>query len=180
MTEHFSKPETSNVTNLNVLVLNENYELLNICRVRRAVLLLYQGKAEMLENGLGYIRSANQNLPIPSVIRLAYMVKRPYFVRRMTRFEVFNRDDFTCQYCGKVTRQLTVDHVFPRYRGGQHIWENVVSACMICNRRKAGKTPDEAGMKLIKNPSIPSTITPLQIPNHYVSKQTSWHKYIFH
>ena len=142
--------------NLPVLVLNQSYEPLNICRVRRAVVLLYQNKAEMLENGSGFIHSANCDFPVPSVIRLASMIKRPHRPeRKLTRLEVFKRDQYTCQYCGKETRQLTLDHVIPRYRGGQHTWENVVSACVPCNRRKAGRTPEEAGMRLIHRPAPP-------------------------
>ena len=139
-----------------VLVLNQSYEPLNICRVRRAVVLLHQGKAEMLENGSGFIHSANHIFPLPSVIRLAYMIKRPRPERKLTRFEVFNRDRYTCQYCGKETHQLTLDHVVPRYRGGQHVWKNIVSACIPCNRRKAGRTPAEAGMRLICPPLSPT------------------------
>jgi len=143
-----------------VLVLNQSYEPLNICRVRRAVVLLHQGKAEMLENGSGFIHSANHIFPLPSVIRLAYMIKRPRPERKLTRFEVFNRDRYTCQYCGKETHQLTLDHVVPRYRGGQHVWKNIVSACIPCNRRKAGRTPAEAGMRLICPPLSPTRQQP--------------------
>ena len=123
--------------NLPVLVLNQNYEPLAVCRARRAVVLLFQGKAEMLENGVGFVHSAYEIFALPSVIRIDRMIKRPRRERKLTRFEIFNRDHYTCQYCGKETRQLTLDHVIPRYRDGQHTWENVVSACVSCNRRKA-------------------------------------------
>ena len=166
------------MVNYPVLVLNQNYEPLNICRVRRAVMLLYQNKAEMLENGSGFIHSARQKFPVPSVIRLAYMIKRPRFERRLTRFEVFNRDDYTCQYCGKQMRHLTLDHVIPRYRGGQHAWENVVSACMACNRRKAGRTPKEAGMKLLNRPAPPRGNRLLYIPSHYLQNHVTWQRYL--
>ena len=164
--------------NLPVLVLNQNYEPFNICRVRRAVVLLYGGKAEMLENGSGFIHSATQVFPVPSVIRLAYLIKRPRFERKLTRLEVFSRDQYTCQYCGKETRQLTLDHVIPRYRGGEHIWKNVVSACIRCNRRKAGKTPTEAGMRLINHPSPPRGNIFFYIPYHYLQNRDEWQKYI--
>ena len=164
--------------NLPVLVLNQSYEPLNICRVRRAVVLLYWGKAEMLENGSGFIQSVAYDLQVPSVIRLAYMIKRPRLEKRLTRLEVFNRDQYTCQYCGKETRQLTLDHVIPRYRGGQHTWENVVSACILCNRRKAGKTPEEAGMRLIRHPSPPRGTRFFNIPHHYLQIQSEWQKYL--
>ena len=164
--------------NLPVLVLNESYEPLNTCRVRRAVVLLYWGKAEMLEDGSGFIHSASREFLVPSVIRLAYMVKRPWLERRLTRLEIFNRDHYTCQYCSQDTRQLTLDHVIPRYRGGQHTWENVVSACIPCNRRKAGRTPQEAGMRLIHEPAPPRGNGSFGIPYRYRQTQRQWQKYL--
>ena len=164
--------------NYPVLVLNQSYEPLNICRVRRAVMLIYRGKAEMLENGTGFIHSASSLFSVPSVIRLAYMIKRPRPRRKLTRLEVFNRDQYTCQYCGKGTRQLTLDHVIPRYRGGEHTWENVVSACILCNHRKAGRTPEQAGMKLIHQPTPPRGNIPFYIPYHYQQTQREWQKYL--
>ena len=165
--------------NLPVLVLNQSYEPLNICRVRRAIVLLYQNRAEMLENGSGFIYSSACEFPVPSVIRLAFLVKRPYLSgRKLTRLEVFRRDQFTCQYCSKETRQLTIDHVIPRYRNGQHTWENVVSACVPCNRRKAGRTPQEAGMILIHQPSQPRDNGLFYIPAHYQRSRSEWQKYL--
>jgi 5-methylcytosine-specific restriction endonuclease McrA len=164
--------------NFPVLVLNYSYEPLNICQVRRAIVLLYRDKAEMLENGSGFIHSANYIFQVPSVIRLAYMIKRPRPERKLTRFEVFNRDRYTCQYCSKETRQLTLDHVIPRYRSGEHTWENVVSACIPCNRRKAGRTPQEAGMKLTRSPSRPRDNISFYIPYHYLQTRKDWQKYL--
>ena len=162
-----------------VLVLNQSYEPLNICRVRRAVVLVYQNKAEMLENGYGFIHTVSQEFPMPSVIRLDTMVRRPPRTsRRLTRLEVFKRDRFTCQYCGKETRHLTLDHVIPRYREGEHTWENVVSACMPCNRRKAGRTPREARMKLAHQPSQPHFTGLFYIPSHYHEIRSEWQKYL--
>jgi 5-methylcytosine-specific restriction endonuclease McrA len=167
--------------NLPVLVLNQNYEPLNVCRVRRAVVLLYEKKAEMLENGVGFIHSTSRMFPVPSVIRLPYLIKRPFrSERKLTRLEVFNRDNYTCQYCGKVTRHLTLDHIIPRYRGGQHTWENVVSACTACNRRKAGKTPEEAGMKLISHAGPPRGNRLFYIPSHHLKARDEWQRYLPH
>jgi len=163
---------------LSVLVLNQNYEPLNICRARRAVVLLYRGKAEMLENGLGFIHSANYTFPLPSVIRIVYMIKRPRPKRKLTRLEIFNRDKYTCQYCGKETQQLTLDHVIPRYKNGEHTWENVVSACIPCNRRKAGHTPEQAGMKLLRLPSPPHGNNLYYLPHHYLRTRSEWQKYL--
>ena len=164
--------------NFPVLVLNQNYEPLNICRARRAVVLIYRGRAEMLENGSGFIHSANQIFPVPSVIQVVHMVKRPRPERKVTRLDIFNRDHHICQYCGKESRQLTLDHVLPRYRGGEHTWENVASACIPCNRRKAGKTPDEAGMKLISRPGPPHRDNIyFYIPHHHRQTKHEWQKY---
>ena len=164
-----------------VLVLNQNYEPLNICHIRRALTLLYQSRAEMLENGYGYIHTANRDVPIPSVIRLPYLVKRPFHIaRKISRAEIYNRDQFTCQYCGKQTKQLTLDHVIPRYRGGQHTWENVVSACAPCNRRKAGRTPEEANMKLHKIPAPPHTTRYSYISTRNMKLRHEWERYFPH
>ena len=163
--------------NLPVLVLNQSYEPLTICRARRAIVLLYHGKAEMLENGVGFIHTISDIFPLPSVIRLACMIRHPYRQKKLTRFEVFNRDRYTCQYCGKETRHLTLDHVLPRYRSGEHTWENVVSACVPCNRRKAGRTPPEAGMRLTHTPSRPKGNS-FVIPHQYHQTRDEWQKYL--
>jgi 5-methylcytosine-specific restriction endonuclease McrA len=162
-----------------VLVLNQSYEPLTVCRARRAVVLIFQGKAEMLEDGLGYIHTIAQTVPIPSVIRLGQMVKRPRRERKMTRYEIFNRDKYACQYCGEQSRHLTLDHVIPRYRGGQHTWENVVSACGACNRHKAGRTPKEANMKLIRTPLPPTGSHLFVVPYQYLNKRDEWRKYFY-
>ena len=155
--------------NYPVLVLNQNYEPLNICQVRRAIGLILNGKAEVIQNNSSIVRSPTFSMISPSVVRLAHMVKRPRPLARLTRQRVFSRDDYTCQYCGRQSRELTLDHVVPRYRGGEHSWENVVSACKSCNQRKAGRTPQEAKMKLLHKPFRPSgrdshLIYPLHTP----------------
>jgi 5-methylcytosine-specific restriction endonuclease McrA len=160
------------------LVLNQSYEPLNVCRARRALSLIFSGKAEMLENGYGYIHTANQIFPIPSVIKLANLIKRPRPQPKLTRVEIFNRDHYTCQYCGKTSSQLTLDHVMPRHQGGRHTWENLVSACGPCNRKKAGRTPEQARMKLHQIPVRPAGSIYLNIPFHLVQTQQHWQKYL--
>ena len=147
-----------------VLVLNQNYQPLNVCNARRAIILLGRGKAETLIDGREHISTVSRPVSIPSVIRLVYMVKRPMARRRLSRRAVFYRDGFRCQYCGKQSKDLTLDHILPRSRKGPHEWENVVSACIPCNHRKAGQTPREANMRLLTKPAAPR-------PNPY---------YIFH
>ena len=91
----------------------------------------------------------------PEVIRLVYMVRKPLHRRKLSRREVFQRDGYSCQYCGARSSEMTLDHVIPRCKGGQHTWDNVVTACQRCNHRKAGSTPREAGMKLRVEPREP-------------------------
>ncbi len=129
---------------------------------------------------MGFIRSVNDAIPIPSVIKLGYYVSRTYRERKFTRLGVFHRDNYTCQYCGKQSQQLTIDHVIPRYLNGQHTWENVVSACIPCNHRKAGRTPKQAGMKLIRQPSRPEDNHTFYIPCHYRQSSSDWQKYLAH
>ena len=139
-----------------VLVLNQNYEPLNICNLRRAVVLVVDGKAEVLDAYASFFSSPSRSIPCPSVIRLIYPIRRPRPRVKLTRREVFIRDNFTCQYCGRRDVELTIDHVVPRSRGGGHSWDNLVSACKVCNHRKGGKSPSEARMKLKHDPKEPS------------------------
>jgi 5-methylcytosine-specific restriction endonuclease McrA len=139
----------------NVLVLNANFEPINICTVRRAVGLIITDKAALVVNGRGYIHTINQVVPRPSIIRLQHMVNRPRLRVKLNRREIFRRDNFTCQYCGRQGGNLTIDHVYPRHLGGQHLWNNVVTACAACNHRKGGRTLKESGMQLARLPREP-------------------------
>ena len=159
-----------------VLVLNQNYQPLNVCNAKRAFVLVSRGKAELMINGLGYVRSVSDSFPLPSVIRLQHMVKRPLVRRRLSRRAVFYRDKFTCQYCRKETRSLTLDHIIPRSRGGPHVWKNVVSACIPCNHRKAGLTPREANMKLLREPIEPRPDPYYMF--HHRTIQDEWRQFI--
>lgn len=161
----------------NVLVLNLDYQPLNVCNVRRAIVLLGKDKAEVVEQNHAMIVSARSRTPAPSVIRLAYHIKRPRPVVKLTRKEVLQRDDHTCQYCGRRAHDLTIDHVVPRHRGGQHVWENVVAACKTCNHRKGGKTISEARMRLVRDPFRPPS-TPQYLFSSYLKNERSWHKFL--
>jgi 5-methylcytosine-specific restriction endonuclease McrA len=138
-----------------VLVLNQNYEPLNVCNLRRALVLVFRGKAEVLVNNHRLIRTVSFSLDCPSVIRLQRQVRRPLPLVRLTRREIFRRDSFTCQYCGQRSAHPTLDHVVPRHRGGKHTWENLVTACTRCNHRKGGRPLEEAGMRLLRSPARP-------------------------
>ena len=164
------------LTRAPVLVLNLNYVPINICTVRRAIIMLGKGKAELLENHRGQLRTVSAVIDAPSIIRLGYLVKRPFLPRKLSKKEIFLRDRFTCQYCNKKTQDLTLDHVIPRKQHGTHTWNNVVAACTRCNLRKAGRTPVEASMMLIKEPRPPD-------PNPYQILQNrsildEWRPYI--
>jgi 5-methylcytosine-specific restriction endonuclease McrA len=160
-----------------VLVINANYEPLNVCTTRRAMGLLLNGKAEMLANGRGYVRTVRLTIPRPSVIRLGSMVKRPSPRVRLTKRELFRRDGHTCQYCGQRLGRLTIDHVSPRHRGGEHIWSNLVTACPACNLRKGGRTLQEAHMTLLRMPREPRA-TASYLFGPLVEANADWMPYI--
>ena len=141
--------------NTSVLVLNQNYEPLNVCNLRRAIVLIIDGKAEVLETHAGLVCSPSRTFTSPSVIRMMYHIRRPRPRVKLTRREVFIRDHYTCQYCGRQMHDLTIDHVIPKSKGGGHSWENLVSACKTCNHRKGGKSLGEARMSLRTAPAEP-------------------------
>ena len=145
-----------------VLVLNQDYQPLSVCSVQRSVKLLFMDKAEMLHDYPDRkIRTVSDEYSYPSVIRLRRYINLPYTRIVLSRRNIMKRDGNKCQYCG-VGRNLTIDHVFPRSRGGRDSWENLVTACDDCNVRKGNRTPDEAGMSLKKKPFRPVHITFLQ------------------
>lgn len=142
--------------NNRVLVLNQDYSPLMVCSVQRAFLLVYLNKSELVRPANGHrLHSVNKSFPMPSVIRLHRYVHAPYKGVALTRQNVFKRDNFECQYCG-TKRDLTLDHIIPTSRGGQHTWLNLVTACKSCNARKGDYTPEEAGMPLRKKPHKPT------------------------
>lgn len=149
------EPHQRSVIHRPVLVLNQNYEPLNVCTMRRAMGLVFHDKAEVLEFYPAPISSASRSFDAPSVIRLIYMIRRPRPRVKLTRREIFIRDDYTCQYCGTRTHDLTIDHIVPRSRGGGHSWDNLVSACRSCNHRKGGKLLADSKMRLKREPYEP-------------------------
>ncbi len=161
-----------------VLVLNQNYQPLNVCNARRAFVLVDRGKAEVLEHSEGGgIRTPSRVFHLPSVIRMIYLIKRPRPKMRLSRREIFQRDRYTCQYCGRQTRDLTLDHILPRHRGGRHDWVNLTSACKTCNHRKAGRTPEEARMKLLQQPFAPR-VNSYYVVYRHLNGQESWRKFL--
>jgi 5-methylcytosine-specific restriction endonuclease McrA len=161
-----------------VLVLNQNFEPVSVCSVRRAVIMLYLGKAEIIETADGHVlRSRSTQIPVPSIIRLDFYVKVPVKRIMLTRKNIIKRDGGRCQYCGKHKSQMTVDHVIPKIYGGTDTWENLVCACLECNNRKGHQTPEQIGFQLIRKPRRPNHITFIQqfvgVSDH------RWRQYLF-
>ncbi len=162
-----------------VLVLNASYEPLNIVSVKRAIVLLLKEKAELVEAAKAQVRAERLVLNWPLVIRLVTYVPLP---RRLplplSRRTVLARDLYTCQYCGEQPgrTELTVDHILPRSRGGLTTWDNVVAACGPCNRRKGNRTPEEAGMKLLSEPTRPRFVAVVLLGESHAHEV--WQKYL--
>ena len=161
-----------------VLVLNNNYEPLSICNVRKAISLLYLGKAELVEAWDGRVlRSVSTSMPYPSIVRLSFFVRVPYKKIVLSRKNIMRRDGYQCQYCGRSEANLTVDHIIPKSRGGTDCWENLVTACVECNNKKGDRTPQEAKMKLLRKPIKPNHV---MFMRHFVtSVDEKWKPYLF-
>ena len=147
-----------------VLVLNSNYEPLNVCNMRRAVALLILGKAEVLQHRDHPIATISGAHKAPSVLKMRYQVRRPMPQLRLSRHSVLARDGYTCQYCGIRGKDLTIDHVVPKWAGGPHTWDNLVACCRRCNLKKGDKTPQQAHMKLARKPRRPHFVPYLSLP----------------
>lgn len=143
---------------MRVVILTRDYIPLMYCDLRRAIALVYLNKAEIVKESGEYLHSVSTAFPVPQVIRLlSKMVKK--FTPRVTytRKNVHIRDKYSCQYCGSL-ENLTLDHIQPLSRGGKSSWENVVTACYPCNSSKGNRTPEEAGMKLLRRAQKPSVL----------------------
>lgn len=159
-----------------VLVLNASFEFLNVTSIKKAVKLLYKGKAEVVESIPEKNYGAKSyRFPLPSIIRLLYMINRPYKEVPLTKRNIILRDKGICQYCGQ--HGDTIDHIKPKSRGGPDSWENCACACGPCNRRKNDRTPEEACMKLARKPRKPSHIPWLLIKQE--ADREGWAKFLY-
>ncbi|MBI4444618.1 MAG: HNH endonuclease [Acidobacteria bacterium] len=166
------------------LVLNASYEPLQIVSWKRAIRMLFQEKVEVVAEYDREIRSVTVSIKLPSVLRLLQYarVKRNHHQVKFTRSNLYARDGYRCQYCGErvALSELTYDHVIPVARGGGKTWENIVTCCIPCNRRKGDRTPDEAGLSLLREPKAPAGF-PQKV--HFLLYQKkapeSWRNYIF-
>ncbi|HVN84366.1 MAG TPA: HNH endonuclease [Candidatus Binatia bacterium] len=183
---------TATVLNTKVLVLNRSFLPIHITSVRRAFALLYQGVAEAVnaqyqtfdfdswselsvsvhDDTIGLV---NRVIRVPRVILLVAYDRLPRRQVRFSRFNIYARDRNTCQYCGLLfsRAELNLDHVVPRSQGGTSRWENVVCSCHACNRRKGGRTPDEAGMRLLHAPRRPEW-TPFMMQTFSLRHYEEW------
>jgi len=170
----------------NVLVLNRLWQAVNVCSARRAFTLLYQGHAQVVDQDAGnfqvmdfdawhsesqvytgndVVRTISFKIRVPKVILLLVFDRLPKKEVKFTRQNVFERDNHTCQYCRKKfdRKELNLDHVVPRERGGETSWENIVTSCIKCNSKKANRTPQQAGMALMRPPRRPKWRPLLQV-----------------
>ncbi len=160
-----------------VLVLNASYEPLNITSWRRAMVMMIKGKAEKLEEDPK--RMIREDTRLPTVIRLRQFVRVPFRNIPLTRRHILQRDNNCCQYCGQIGENLSIDHVIPRSRGGEHSWDNVTTACLSCNVFKGNRTPKEAKMKLNRPPHKPLSNLSFETQRHINSGQhKEWSKYV--
>lgn len=163
-----------------VLVLNQTYEPLQLCSTRRAVVLLFTGKAERIEDSPRIFRSPSTALVVPSVIRLQAFIRRPVPPSvSFNKKNILKRDAYTCQYCGRNGgERMTIDHVIPKSQGGRTIWENVVSCCRSCNLKKGNKRHAEVGMRLLRKPGKPRSPLALGLFASHAPQTTRWWKYL--
>ena len=164
-----------------VLLLNITYEPLRVINWKKAITLLFLGKVEVVEEYSRNIHAVSFTLRLPAVVRLLKMVKQPKNPVKFSRQNIYARDRYKCQYCGCQfpTEDLTYDHVVPRYRGGKTEWENIVTCCIACNRKKGGHTPREASMKLIRKPARPTWVPAIRITIGTSEVPQSWRDYIY-
>ena len=165
-----------------VLVLNYTYEPLHFTNAKRAITLLLAGKAESVEASPRVIRSPSRSFHLPAVIRLGAYIRKPFLERvAFNKKNILRRDHYTCQYCsrGFSTADLTFDHVVPVAQGGRKDWENIVTCCIGCNRLKGGRTPSEAGMKLLRPPRRPDSAPAIRITVGLRDAPESWRDYLY-
>lgn len=198
---------TSSAIHANVLALNRHFCPVHVLSVRRAFCLVYKGLAEiisveqdtyqsydfdawleasvlrlslgMLDDDHDWVQSVNFEIQVPRVVRLLRYERIPRNSVKFNRRNIFLRDEYVCQYCGRrhSAHRLSLDHVMPKSRGGPTTWENIVCCCLDCNVRKGGRTPHEAGMKLMKAPRKPAR-NPVLFQHLHSQKYASWRPFL--
>lgn len=165
------------------LLLNATYEPLRVVHWQKAITLWAQGKVEIVAHYEREIRSVSFSIKLPSVIRLLRRIRIRKTVEYVpfSRANIYARDKHACQYCGHgfPTSELTFDHVIPVAQGGRKDWENIVSCCISCNRRKGGRTPEQAGMHLIRAPKRPDKAPAIRVTFGLRNAPESWRDYVY-
>lgn len=167
-----------------VLLLNQTYEPLGTVSVARAIIMVFKNSVSVERwDGTRVLRSAREEFPVPSVIRRrVYLnIRRRREASGMKRLRIYMRDKFRCQYCGekKKPTELTLDHIFPRSRGGENSPVNIVTACTTCNNRKANRTPEEARMPLLTTQTALRVKLERVVLCHYAEARPEWRQYLF-
>lgn len=164
------------------LLLNATFEPLRVVSWQRAMTLWVQGKVEIVETHDREVHAVSFSFRLPSIVRLLRFVKvRNLHAVKFSRANIYLRDDYTCQYCARrfEAEDLTFDHVVPVARGGRRSWENIVTACQPCNRRKDARTPEEASMALLRLPRRPSPSARFRATVGVRKTPESWRDYVY-
>jgi 5-methylcytosine-specific restriction endonuclease McrA len=170
----------SGMMNRPVLVLNSSFEPLRFAPARDAIKLLAKDVAIVqIEHENCEIRLG---MKLPSVVRLRDFRKVPYILSKPNARNIFLRDGYQCQYCGDHlhARDLTLDHVLPKVQGGRDAWENLVACCRACNNRKGGRTPDQAGMTLLRKPRASTVHTSRSLMRQMGAHDPHWRQYLYY
>ncbi len=163
------------------LLLSQSYEPIKVITWQRAITLLFLGKVEVIEEYGANIRSISLVIKIPAVVRLLRAFRRHQKPVKFSRVNIYARDGYTCQYCAARlgVAELTYDHVKPRSQGGTTDWTNIVTCCHECNRRKGGRTPVQAGMRLLAEPQQPRWVPAVTIRVSLRSVPEAWRDYLY-
>lgn len=163
------------------LLLDCSYQPLDIIPWKEAVRLWFLGKAEVIEEHEAELRSTYLVIKMPAVVRLVHLFKRKKRKVKFSRVGIYTRDKYKCQYCGQkgTIRDFTFDHVIPRAQGGRTNWENIVTACMPCNTRKANRTPKQAGMSLLSTPKRPEWLPMVNLRMSQKKVPDEWSSYLY-
>ncbi|MDO8683546.1 MAG: HNH endonuclease [Armatimonadota bacterium] len=162
-----------------VLVLNSDYEPLNVCNMKRAISLMFLGKVDVLHTNSAIIHTISGSFDLPSVVRLRRHVRRPMPELRLSRRSIFARDNYTCQYCGHTSKELTIDHVIPKRLGGATTWDNLVCCCRKCNTKKGDKSLQKVCFTLKRLPRRPKYVPFISLTKYLDgARNTIWRDYL--
>ena len=161
---------------MEVLLLNNTYEPLQVLSLKKAIKLLVKNRADIIKSsGDRILRSCNESMPVPSVIKLRQYIKYNKKPIPYSKKNVLIRDKYTCQYCNTKESRMTIDHIISQSKGGDNTWENTVACCIKCNTTKADKSLIKSGLTLLRIPKCP---TPFSFIRHIV-KREEWEEFMY-